>query len=125
MTDKTQAFIELCNNDPVAAWLSQPCARGYLESGSCVPDHMAGGLARYIVKGIPPGDFLTCVLCNDLFGALGRADETNRHCLWDYAITLHNFTPPGCSGNPDRFNAWVKSGGIVGQMRDAEARAAE
>lgn len=31
-----------------------------------VPAHTRGGIVRYIDEGIPPGSFLTAIICNDL-----------------------------------------------------------
>jgi len=80
-----------------------------------VPDHMIDGVVRYIVRGHAPGRFLTAVLCNDLMGALRRADDTNRDRLWSYGNFLHNYAPSDCFGSPAKFKAWVESGGVKGQ----------
>ena len=40
-----------------------------------IPQHMRGGIERYVMNGVPPGSFLTAVLSNDLkeaFAALTR-----------------------------------------------------
>ena len=39
------------------------------------------GLENYLMHGYQPGGFLTSVLANDLFMAVGRADHSNRHNL--------------------------------------------
>ena len=31
-----------------------------------IPEHMRGGIERYVNHGIPPGSFLTAIICNDL-----------------------------------------------------------
>lgn len=38
-----------------------------------VPIGLRGGMLRYVDHGIPPGGFLTAVICNDLLEATGRA----------------------------------------------------
>ena len=41
----------------------------------------------------PCGDFGNAILRNDLFGAVGRADDTNILCLNLYTMFLHNCVP--------------------------------
>lgn len=87
----------------------------YKEHLHLIPEHMHGGMLRYIEKGIRPGDFLTAVLSNDLFGAVGRVDTTNRHRLFDYTTYLYNYAPGSCWGSGEAVKAWVESGGLEGQ----------
>ena len=77
-----------------------------------IPEHMRAGLRRYIENGIAPGDFLSAVLCNDLREACGRADEHNRHRLFDYIMFLHNYAPIGSWGSAYNFNRWCERGGL-------------
>lgn len=79
---------------------------------SLIPEHMIGGLRRYIENGIEPGSFLEAVLCNDLKGAVGRADQTNKHRLHDYIMFLYNFAPSSCWGSPEKYTAWVEQCGL-------------
>lgn len=79
---------------------------------SLIPPHMIGGLRRYIEDGIPPGSFLTAVLSNDLRGACERADDENRHCLFDYVSFLYNHAPTGSWGSKENFGAWCDLGGL-------------
>ena len=79
---------------------------------SLIPEHMIGGLRRYIENGIPPGHFLTAVLCNDLRGAVDRADDTNRRRLADYVIFLYNYVPSQCWGSPEKFEVWIAQHGL-------------
>lgn len=88
-----------------------------LEAGRIgIPEHMIGGLVRYIVHGIPPGSFLTAVLSNDLMEALGRADDVNRYCLHRYGQFLYSVAPSGCFRSPEAFDAWVAKGGLSGRL---------
>jgi hypothetical protein len=66
---------------------------------------MMGGLTRYIEEGIPPGDFLTAVLCNDLMDAIGKADSENIRNLPAYAAYLYNKAPIGSYGSRKAFKA--------------------
>jgi hypothetical protein len=72
-----------------------------------LPEHMQGAMQRYMEYGIEPGSFLTAVLCNDLMGAVGRADSINRDRLNDYATWLYNNAPPPSFGSREKFEAWI------------------
>ena len=74
-----------------------------------VPEHTIGGLVRYIVDGIPPGDFLQAVLTNDLMGAFGRADEENGLCLRHICNFLYNDAPAVCFGSEEKMVAWMSA----------------
>lgn len=71
-----------------------------------VPINLHGGLVRWIVKGIPPGQFLMAVLTNDLRGSCERADDFNRARLFDIVRFLYNDAPRGCWGSPQAVEAW-------------------
>ena len=79
-----------------------------------IPQHMVDGMVRYLVKGIPPGSFLTAVLCNDFMGAMGRADDVNQHALPMYARFLMNGAPIGAYGSPENVKDWIAEGGLKG-----------
>lgn len=83
---------------------------------SRLPGHMQAGARRYVERGIPPGHFMTAVICNDLFEAVGRADDTNKHALADWARFFYNEAPRGCFGSPEHFQEWIKHGGLEGQQ---------
>lgn len=88
-----------------------------------LPEHMQGAARRYVEKGIEPGSFLTAVICNDLRGAFGRADEANRAAMWEWVLFFHNDAPGGCWGSPEHFAAWVKQGGLRADRASLEAGA--
>ena len=92
----------------------------WAEGLSKLPERMHGGLVRYIMHGIPPGNFLIAVLKGDLFESLSRADDENRHLLWQYGNFLHNFSPLGCYGSPKHFDEWCKCGGLLGLEKACE-----
>jgi len=71
-----------------------------------LPPRMRGGLVRWVLFGIRPGDFLCAVLSNDLMAALGRADDVNKNLLWEVGLFLHNGCPGECWGSRDLFNNW-------------------
>lgn len=76
-----------------------------------VPRHMHDAVALWIVHGIEPGSFLTAVICNDLQGAVGQADDINRNCLVKWVRFFYNYVPHQCWGSEDRARAWAEVGG--------------
>lgn len=85
------------------------------EKLTMLPERMRGGVERYIEHGIPPGDFLTAVLCNDLCGAVGRADDENVKLLDVYVRYFYSHAPHQCWGSHERFRAWINHGGLNGR----------
>jgi len=81
-----------------------------LENG--VPEHLVGGLTRYVIMGINPGDFLTAVLSNDLMEAFGRADRNSLAGLEGLMKFIYNYVPSACHGSKEKVSAW-KGGGYV------------
>lgn len=79
-----------------------------------IPEHMHDGLIHYILDGRPVGHFLTAVLTNDLKEACGRADESNKHLLWEYCFFLYNYAPLGCWGSEQAHERWVEGHGFNG-----------
>jgi hypothetical protein len=77
-----------------------------------IPDRMMGGIQRWIDNRIPPGDFLTAVICNDLRKACGRADDENLRNLPAYVGYFYNEAPSTCWGSPEKFAAWAAGGKI-------------
>ncbi len=74
-----------------------------------IPLYMQGGIIRFYEKGLPPGDFLSAVIDNDLKEAIGRADDTNRSLLWNYIRWFYNWAPSGTWGFDGAVNKWCKS----------------
>ena len=72
-----------------------------------IPDYMREGLVRYILRGTPPGGFMTSLLCNDLMGAFAQADSTNILRLADYAAFFWNVAPRSCFGSAENVSAWI------------------
>jgi hypothetical protein len=75
---------------------------------SDLPEHMQGGMQRYMEHGIEPGSFLVAVLSNDLMGAFGKADHINAQFIREYCQWLYNHAPAGSFGSRERVNAWMK-----------------
>lgn len=66
------------------------------------------GIDRYVDHGCPTGSFLRAVLENDLFEAVAKADQYNRHLLADICEYIYNYTPATCHGSPEKVAAWLK-----------------
>ena len=58
-----------------------------------LPLHLQGGVQRYIEQGVPPGDFLTAVITNDLLLATSHADDTSLAALRDIVRFFYNEPP--------------------------------
>lgn len=108
--DEIKRLIE---TDPVTAY-RRVVGGSWADNLISVPRHSHKGLVRWILLGIYPGGFLTAVLEGDLYEALGRADEINRHALWDYANFLYNHSPSGCFKTKERVKDWHLKGGLLG-----------
>ena len=79
-----------------------------------IPGHMAGGIERYVMRGVPCGNFLAALLSNDFMEAAARGDDENQDALVGWAKLLYNYTPSGCYGSPEKFKAWIAQGGLIG-----------
>ena len=74
-----------------------------------IPEYMHGGIIRYYENGIPPGDFLTAVINNDLKEAIGRADDTSVNALKAYVMWFYNQAPTGSWGHEGAVDEWLKN----------------
>lgn len=81
-----------------------------------LPEHIRGGIKRYIEEKIPPGGFLTAVLSNDLVRSFASADHVNRHMMFDIVKWLYNEAPKNCWGSPERVKAWLNGGESNGRF---------
>ena len=72
-----------------------------------IPLHMVRGVENYFLRGIPPGGFLTALLCNDLMGAFAKGDDDNLAAMHGWARFLYNYAPSGSFGSPANFDAWL------------------
>ena len=88
--------------------------KGYATDGFKIPEYMLGGLERYVMWGLQPGDFLTAVICNDLFKAVGHADSANLINLPAFVKFFYNVAPHNCYGSSDQMRYWIRVGGWNG-----------
>lgn len=66
------------------------------------------GLENYLMYGIEPGGFLTSVLSNDLYTAVGRADSENRQILPEIVQAIVWNMPALSHGSPGKVVDWIK-----------------
>lgn len=84
-----------------SAWLAKLGRSG-------VPVHLREGLTGYVLRRIPAGSFLEAVMSNDLMRAFALADEDSREGLFELCKFIHNTTPAGCHGSPERVAKWLE-----------------
>lgn len=87
-----------------------------------LPDYMWGGVERYLLHGISPGNFLTAALENRLSGAFSYADQTNTFCMKQWVQFFYNDLPGNCWGDVERVENWIVSGGWIGRQAAADAK---
>lgn len=58
-------------------------------------------LIDYAIRGERLGHFLTYVVENNLFQALGQADSYNRASIYQICHFIYNELPAGCWGSPE------------------------
>lgn len=69
-------------------------------------DEVNASLARYAEHRIDPGGFLSAVLANDLYTALGRADEVSLANLVPIAQAVDRL-PRACRGSHAAVRMWL------------------
>jgi hypothetical protein len=79
-----------------------------------LPQHMRGGILRYLQSGIGPGSFASAILENKFAEAHGRADEINTERLRDWANWLYNYAPSDCWGSAEKVKKWKAHSGLSG-----------
>ena len=72
-----------------------------------IPEHLKGGLERYLSHHIPPGDFLMAVLTNDLMGCFKHGDEKSLAGLKDILAFLYWEVGLDCYGNKEKVILWI------------------
>ncbi len=68
-----------------------------------IPYYTIEGLENYLFDKVPVGHFLSAVLDNDLFEAVGRADDENSKALRDIVRLIYN----GMPGAARRRKEWL------------------
>ena len=73
-----------------------------------VPPHIVSALFRYLNSRISPGGFLTAVLLNDLFSAIGCADKQSLVGLPGLCRFIYCSVDGRAHGSPEKVSAWLK-----------------
>ena len=71
-------------------------------------------LDRYVNRGIPTGQFLRAVLCNNLVGAFSFGDDENLRDLHQIVMYVANQLPLQCWGSTQMVDDWIAAGGKEG-----------
>ena len=77
--------------------------------GCTIPARMMPAIKPWIDIGLVPGDFLWAVICNDLRGAVARADHENLRNLPAFVGYFYNEAPADCWGSLEKALAWRES----------------
>jgi len=72
-----------------------------------IPPAVFDGLKMYVLNGIMPGSFLSAVLSNDLFMAIGCADPLSTLTLPNLVKYIHWNVPGSCHGSWDIVAKWT------------------
>jgi hypothetical protein len=90
-----------------------------------IPFYMKGAIDRYVRLGIPPGDFLTAVISNDLAEAVGRADDINLRNLPAYVAYFYNEVDGRAWGSREKMERWIaeRATALSGQQGAASVTA--
>lgn len=80
-----------------------------------IPEHMRDAVRRYVEDGIEPGGFLKAVLCNDLKGAVIRADNINKKNIVNWVHFVIWELPGLCQGSEEKYKNWIAMGGLKGR----------
>lgn len=81
-----------------------------------LPEHIRGGMKRYIEQGIIPGDFLQAIIQDKLVDSFERADETNITNMFNIAKFAYNEMPMGSRGSEETMFWWHEIGGLNGLL---------
>ena len=73
-----------------------------------IPEHTLEALDDYFLRGYEPGGFLTSILTNNLYGAVGSADLANRHAIYEITKWLTTQRLPSYSfGTSENVRNWL------------------
>ena len=77
-----------------------------------ISDYIGSAIDMYLNNYLPPGDFLTAVICNDLKGAVGRADDFNIRNIPAIVAYFYNEAPSISWGSKEKMKAWLENENI-------------
>lgn len=73
-----------------------------------IPYYTQYELCAWVEKGFFPSSFLTAVLCNDLFAAIGSTDAQNIKALKAITTFVYNRVPADAWGSAAKMRAYAK-----------------
>ncbi len=76
--------------------------------------HLKAGVVNYLQNGIEPGSALSCILSNDLCGAVWHGDMDVRRSLPQIVVWLREYFPSEAWGGERQMRDWIKVGGLKG-----------
>lgn len=74
-----------------------------------IPPAVREAIDAWVEKGWQPGHFVTGVLTNNLFEAIGRADVYSMAALPAICGYVFNELPSACWGSVEKCQEWAKS----------------
>jgi len=74
---------------------------------SKLPERLRTGTQLYIEKGVPPGDFLTAVIQNNLVETFVRADNDMAKKIYEIITWFYWEVPSACWGSETKMNKWI------------------
>lgn len=75
---------------------------------SVIPERIMNNLLGYVRGEEAPGGFLFAVLSNDLFQAVGRADQEIKPLIPLIVQYIHWEVPGVCHGSPEHVKRWMQ-----------------
>jgi hypothetical protein len=111
MTDRRTIMNEI-TADPVAAFIEH----GGGDDDTALqelPNHMRGGIVRYVLLGIPTGSFLKAVFSFDDEFAAHKAGSRNLPHLDAFFEFVENECPADCQGSADVVGKWSNQNGLL------------
>ena len=88
-----------------------------LDALDLLPHSMHGDLAAYVMRGRRPGPFISAVVSNQFYEAVVHGDVQNLQTLVHWARFCYNDLPMSSYGSEQKVDAWIKSGGLLGQQQ--------
>lgn len=80
-----------------------------------VPGHIMFSLKQYAFYGQQTGSCLLGILSNDIYNAVGRADNETAANLADIIKFIIRELPANSYGSKFNVDEWLASGGLVGK----------
>ena len=73
-----------------------------------IPEHLMRRIKMYVDHGQNLGGFLYAIFTNDLFKAVGKADDINMPLIQIYVAYIVNEVPYNCHGSKEIVDLWIE-----------------